>query len=74
MITPSGRETSRFSERPLVRTLRISPHQANHGYLTRLLPGLFLPDEKRRLLTGDDQRMPQLGMRLHQHIQTKDSF
>ena len=43
IITQSGRETSRSSERPLVRTLRKSPHQANHGYLTRLLPGLFLP-------------------------------
>ena len=48
MITPSGRETSRSSGRPLVRTLRKSPHQANHGYLTRLLPGLFLPAEKRQ--------------------------
>jgi hypothetical protein len=43
MIITTGRETGRFSEKPLVRTLRLSPHQANHGYLTRLLPGLFLP-------------------------------
>ena len=46
MIITTGRETGRFSEKPLVRTLRLSPHQANHGYLTRLLPGLFLPEEK----------------------------
>ncbi len=43
MIITTGRETGRYSEQPLVRTLRLSPHQANHGYLTRLLPGLFLP-------------------------------
>jgi len=46
MIITTGREISRYSEKPLVRTLRLSPHQANHGYLTRFLPGLFLPVEK----------------------------
>ncbi|WP_157213296.1 hypothetical protein [Pseudomonas sp. GM55] len=46
MIITTGRETGRYSEKPLVRTLGLSPHQANHGYLTRLLPGLFLPVEK----------------------------
>ena len=45
MIITTGRETGRYSGKPLVRTLRLSPHQANHGYLTRLLPGLFLPVE-----------------------------
>ena len=48
MIITTGRETGRYSEKPLVRTLGLSPHQANHGYLTRLLPGLFLPVEKYR--------------------------
>ncbi|MFJ7314775.1 hypothetical protein ACIQVE_18840 [Pseudomonas sp. NPDC098747] len=46
MIITTGREIGRYSEKPLVRTLRLSPHQANHGYLTRFLPGLFLPVEK----------------------------
>ncbi|AFY21812.1 hypothetical protein PputUW4_04620 [Pseudomonas sp. UW4] len=50
MIITTGRETGRFSEKPLVRTLRLSPHQANHGYLTRLLPGLFFACGK--VLTG----------------------
>jgi hypothetical protein len=48
IIITTGRETGRYSEKPLVRTLGLSPHQANHGYLTRLLPGLFLPEEKYR--------------------------
>ena len=80
MITPSGRETSRSSERPLVRTLRKSPHQANHGYLTRLLPGLFLPVKKPSLNTKhlasarNNQRVTQFGVRLHQYIQTEYGF
>ena len=80
MITPSGRETSRYSERPLVRTLRKSPHQANHGYLTRLMPGLFLPVKKRPLnpdtfaSANNNQRVTQLWVRLHQYIQTEDGF
>lgn len=45
MIITTDREIGRYSEKPLVRTLRLSPHQANHGYLTRFLPGLFLPVE-----------------------------
>jgi hypothetical protein len=66
MIITTGRETGRYSEKPLVRTLGLSPHQANHGYLTRLLPGLFLPVEKYCQVAAMDGQA-------HKRLPSKDS-